>query len=172
VLSRAAELATVAGAATSIATLGVVMHKFLLPSLGVALAVALALVLPWPLWVGEPELPEVGEDPGTLLAREEPRGAAEPAGGSERAALVDAADPTSTAGILLPLQVVFDETGEPAPFAEVYFAADGTELLPVPLTQAQLALLRTVQLNFDVKGDDGVDRQWSNTISLRNDLGI
>jgi len=57
-------------------------------------------------------------------------------------------------------------------FSFQYFAVDGSELLPVPLTAAQLGQLRTIQLNFDVKGDDGVDRQWSNTVSLRNDLGI
>lgn len=57
-------------------------------------------------------------------------------------------------------------------FSIQYFAADGTELTPAPLTPAQLGQLRTIQLNFDVKGDDGVNRQWSNTVSLRNDLGI
>jgi len=50
-----------------------------------------------------------------------------------------------------------------------YFTPAGTELLPVPLDDAMRSQVRRIRLDFTVTGDDGVDRNWSTNVSLRND---
>jgi hypothetical protein len=54
-------------------------------------------------------------------------------------------------------------------FACHYFTAAGVELLPVPLDDANRAQVRRIRLDFTVTGEDGVDRDWSTNVSLRND---
>lgn len=55
-------------------------------------------------------------------------------------------------------------------FSIRYFDAAGAELTPVPLNPNQRANVRSLRLDFSVRGPDGVLRDWSTTTGMRNDL--
>jgi prepilin-type N-terminal cleavage/methylation domain-containing protein len=51
-----------------------------------------------------------------------------------------------------------------------YFDEAGAELGPTPLSPEQRGQVRSLQLDFSVRGPDGVLRDWSTTSGIRNDL--
>ena len=51
-----------------------------------------------------------------------------------------------------------------------YFDEDGAELSPTPLDPEQRGEVRSLRLDFSVRGPDGVLRDWSTTSGIRNDL--
>ena len=55
-------------------------------------------------------------------------------------------------------------------FTISYFDEGGAALGPTPLTPEQRGQVRSLQLDFSVRGPDGVLRDWSTTSGIRNDL--
>ena len=120
VLSHAKACAAPAAAK---ATLALMMHKSLLPSLGAMLGLTLAFALPWGAWLRGESDTYSSADPTDLTAAASPPGIEGEVLSLERARIR-----ASLAGGLgaegegvLQVQVVLAESGEPAPGAEVLF---------------------------------------------------